>query len=161
MKLGIMSDSHGRVVLVRQAVSILKAAGAQALVHCGDVGGLEVLDEFLGWQCWFVWGNTDRPWPSWEHHVRALGLPWPDGPLSLTIAGKKVAVFHGHEQGIQAAVEPGVHDYLLHGHTHQYDDYRRGSLRVINPGALYRVSVPTVALLDLATDKLTLFELRE
>ena len=161
MKLGIMSDSHGRVPLVRQALSVLKAAGAQAIVHCGDVGGLEVLDEMLGWQCWFVWGNSDRPWPSWEHHVRALGLPWPDGPLSLTIADKKVAVFHGHEHGIEAAAEPGVHDYLLHGHTHQYDDYRRGPLRVINPGALHRVSVPTVALLDLATDKLTLFELSE
>ncbi len=158
MRLGIMSDSHGRVALVRQALAVLKVAGAQGVVHCGDVGGLEVLDELLGWRCWFVWGNTDRPWPSWEHHVRALGLPWPDGPLSLTLAGRKVAVFHGHEPGIQAAADSGRHDYLFHGHTHQRDDYRRGTLRIINPGALHRVSVPTVALLDLGRDDLAFLE---
>lgn len=153
-----MSDSHGRVVPVRQALIMLKATGAEALVHCGDVGGLEVLDELMGWRCWFVWGNTDRPWPSWEHHVRALGLPWPDGPWSLTIGGKEVAIFHGHEPGIEAAAESGSYDYLLHGHTHQRADDRRGATRMINPGALHRAAVPTVALLDLTTDELTFLE---
>jgi predicted phosphodiesterase len=46
------------------------------------------------------------------------------------------------------------HDYLLHGHTHVRRDERVGKTRVINPGALHRAAEKTVALLDLAADRL-------
>ncbi|MCA9019008.1 MAG: metallophosphoesterase, partial [Planctomycetaceae bacterium] len=49
-------------------------------------------------------------------------------------------------------------DYLLTGHSHQSHDFRAGATRRINPGALFRAKVFTVAVLDLATDEL---ELRE
>jgi predicted phosphodiesterase len=41
----------------------------------------------------------------------------------------------------------------LHGHTHVARDERLGPLRVINPGALQRAAVHTVATLDLRTDQ--------
>jgi putative phosphoesterase len=154
MKLGILSDSHGRTPLIRQALLALDTAGAEAVIHCGDVGGLEVLDEFAGRRCWFVWGNTDEPRPSWRPYVQALGLPWPEGPLELSLDGKRIGVYHGHEQAFRDALRDARYDYLLHGHTHQRDDYREGSMRVINPGALHRVSTRTVALLDLNSDDL-------
>jgi uncharacterized protein len=160
MKLGILSDSHGRTHLVRQALLALDAAGAEAFIHCGDVGGLEVLDEMAGRQCWFVWGNTDEPNPSWRPYVEALGLSWPNGPLELTLDCKRIGVYHGHERAFRDARRDSRYDYLLHGHTHQRDDYREGSMRVINPGALHRVSVRTVALLDPSTDDLQFLELK-
>jgi len=149
-----MSDSHGRVDLVRRALDLLKQAGAQAVVHCGDLGGLEVLEELAGWQVWFVWGNSDFPRPFWRPQLKALNLPWPDGPLELTLDGKRIAVFHGNELACHRAMTAARHDYLIHGHTHQPDDYRIGNMRVINPGSLHRVRLKTVALLDLTTDKL-------
>ena len=152
MRLGILSDSHGRVQRVQAAVSIVDDAGVYALVHCGDVGGPAVLDEFAGRRCWFVWGNTDDVDPTWRPEVEALGLTWPEGPLDLTLVGKRVAVYHGHERGFGEAIRSGRYDYLLHGHTHRRSDHREERTRVINPGALHRVSVPTVAILDLATD---------
>jgi len=159
MKLGILSDSHGRVPLVRRAVSVLERAGAQGFVHCGDLGGLDILDELAGRPCWFVWGNTDDPRPSWRAHIQALGLVWPDGPIEVQIDNKQVGIFHGHERLFREALRDSRYDYLLHGHTHQQDDYRDGRMRVINPGALHRVSVPTVALLDLADDDVQFMEL--
>lgn len=159
MKLGILSDSHGRVTPVRQALQLLDRAGAEALVHCGDVGSLDVLDELADRQCWFVWGNTDEPSPSWRAHVQALGLPWPVGPVELTLDGKRIGIYHGHERGFHEAIRQARYDYLLHGHTHQYDDYRQGRMRVINPGALHRASVRTVALLDPVTDEVQFLEL--
>jgi putative phosphoesterase len=159
MKLGILSDSHGRTHLVRQALHLLDTAGAEAIIHCGDVGGLDVLDELAGRQCWFVWGNTDQPHSSWRHSLEALGLPWPTAPLQLTLDGRRIGVYHGHERAFRDALRDARYDYLLHGHTHQRDDYREGTMRVINPGALHRVSVRTVALLDLATDDLRFLEL--
>jgi putative phosphoesterase len=158
MKLGIMSDSHGRVQRVRDALAVLDAAGAEAVVHCGDVGGPEVLEEFAGRRCWFVWGNTDYPQPSWRPSVEALGLVWPDGPVEFTVGDRRIAVYHGHERGFEGAIRSGKADYLLHGHSHRQADYRVGPTRVINPGALHRVGVPTVAVLDVESDDLAFLE---
>lgn len=158
MKLGILSDSHGRVANVRQALIALDRAGADAFIHCGDVGSLEVLEELAGRRCWFVWGNTDDPHPSWRKDVEALGLPWPEGGVELTLEQKRIAVFHGHETEFIAAMDAAAHDYLLHGHTHQRDDYYQGRMRIINPGALHRASIHTVATLDLTNDVLEFIE---
>jgi predicted phosphodiesterase len=49
------------------------------------------------------------------------------------------------------ALEP---DYLLFGHSHRPTDERRGPTRRINPGALHRAKVRTVAVLDMARDSL-------
>lgn len=155
MKLGIMSDSHGRLARIREALAVLEAAGAELFVHCGDVGGPEVLEELAGRKCCFVWGNTDFPQATWRPQVEALGLPWPDGPLELTLSGRRFAVYHGHEPGFEAAIHSGQFDYLLHGHSHRQADYRKGRTRIINPGALHRVGLPTVALLDVDADDLT------
>lgn len=155
MKIGIMSDSHGRVHRVRDALAVFDAAGAEAVVHCGDVGGLGVLEELAGRRCWFVWGNTDFPDPAWRAEVETLGLPWPDGPVEFTIAGRRLAIFHGHEPGFERSIRAGNYDYFFHGHSHRQADYRVGPTWVINPGALYRVAVPTVAVLDLSSDDLS------
>lgn len=138
---------------------MLSDGGAEAIIHCGDVGGVEVLEELAGWRCWFVWGNSDFPPPDLKPYLESLGLSWPDGPLDLTICGKKVAVFHGHEYGFQEALQAARHDYLFHGHTHQRRSERNGNMRIINPGALHRVQLPTVALLDLDHDHLKFLEL--
>jgi len=154
MKIGILSDSHGQMDRFRRALTLLTEAGAEAFIHCGDLGGPGALDEMIGQRCWFVWGNTDIPLPGWRAYVEALDLPWPDGPLDLTLDGKRLAVFHGHEPGMPEAIRDGDFDYVLHGHTHQRSDRHVGSTRVINPGALDRASVKTVAVLDLKTDTL-------
>ena len=159
MKLGIMSDSHGRAHVVRQARILLEWAGAEAIVHCGDVGGLDVLDELGGCPCWFVWGNMDDPVPAWQGHVEALGLPWPDGPLELHLAGRRLAIFHGHEPEFDPALQAARHAYLLYGHTHERSDQRIAAMRVINPGALCRAAMKTVALLDLDNDSLQFLDL--
>ena len=158
MKLGILSDSHGRVLVVRQALAVLDAAGAEIIIHCGDVGGLEVLDELVGQRAWFVWGNTDEHSELWKPHVEAMGLSWPNGPLDLNFANRRIGVFHGHERAFREALSNAQHDYLLHGHTHQRADHRAGNMRVINPGALHRVSTKTVAVLDLVQDDLRFLE---
>ena len=152
MLIGIMSDSHGRTERGRQALAVLDAAAVEAVVHCGDIGGLDILEELAGRRCWFVWGNTDYPVPDWRAEVQALGLPWPDGPVEVELDGKRLAIYHGHEPGFRQAIQSGRFDYVLHGHTHRAADTRVGHTRVINPGALHRASVPTVAVLDTIAD---------
>lgn len=159
MLIGILSDSHGRAMIVRRAVALFDRLGVEHIVHCGDVGGMEVFDELVGRPCTFVWGNTDVPDAGLLAYLATTGLSVPDeAPLRITLAGKRFAVFHGHEAGFDRAAELEV-DYVLHGHTHVPRDNRLGGKRIINPGALHRAKIKTVATLAPATDTLAFHSL--
>jgi predicted phosphodiesterase len=96
--LGILSDTHGRHERTARAIRLLQGLGAEAFVHCGDVGGERVFDELTGLRAWFVWGNTDLAGAKLRAYVRTLGLPVPENvPLRLEMEGRRIAVFHGHE----------------------------------------------------------------
>lgn len=155
MKVGIMSDSHGRVEPVRRAMAVFREANVGLIVHCGDVGGLNILEEMAGEPCRFVWGNTDFPEHGWQARVEAMGLPWPDElPMRLSVDGKKIAVCHGHERVFFRVRDQGQYDYVFHGHTHKRADHQIGPTRVINPGALHRASIHTIAILEPRTNEL-------
>lgn len=150
--IGIMSDSHGDAAATARAIELLTQRGATKFIHCGDICGEGVLDELAGHDCAFIWGNCDSPSAPLRKYVRTLGLPWPDGPLQLKLSRKRVAVFHGHEPEFPRSVESGDFDYIFYGHTHRLADQRVKGCRVINPGALYRARIKTVALVDAAAD---------
>ena len=158
MKIGILSDSHGDSKITRDAIALLERNGAEKLIHCGDLCGQTVLDELVGHDCVFVWGNCDRPDASTRVYLQRIGLPSPTAPLRITLAGKRIAVCHGHELSVDEFVDDESLDYVFHGHSHQMRDERRGNCRIINPGALYRAALHTVALLNLETDELQFFE---
>ncbi len=153
MVVGVMSDSHGDAAATAAAVALLERLGAETLFHCGDVCGDDVLAELAGRTVHFVWGNCDRVRPEMRALVERLGLPWPQGPVSVTLGGRRIGVFHGHERAFRDALADGAFDYVFYGHTHVADDRRIGGVRAINPGALYRAGVKTVATVDLARDE--------
>lgn len=154
MLIGIISDSHGDADATRRAIALLRRSGAELFIHCGDVCGDAVLDELAACGARFVWGNCDNPSPILRAYVRTVGLAWPDVPIRVEAGRKSIAVYHGHEAGFHAALASPDTDYLLYGHTHRCDDRRVGRCRIINPGALYRAKVRTVALLDPESDRL-------
>ena len=163
MLIGICSDSHGRVAAMKTALRRFDAAGVSRIVHCGDIGGQEIFDLLVGREVYFVWGNTDYPSPGLREYLRTVDIPLPGSvPLRLDWAGKRIAVFHGHEPEFGRAIESAdlEVDYLLHGHTHQAHDERVNGLRIINPGALHRCRRKTVAVLNLASDDLHFLEVR-
>jgi len=72
----------------------------------------------------------------------------------ITLAGKRIAVVHGHLTMDLKPLLEAEPDYLLSGHAHYPQDWREGKTRRINPGALYLAEEYTVALLDVVTDEL-------
>jgi predicted phosphodiesterase len=76
----------------------------------------------------------------------------------LNLDGNRIGVFHGNESQFAKAYKDAKLDYLFFGHTHRQYDGFSGEMRMINPGALYRVRAATVALLDLKTDDLEFIE---
>ncbi len=157
---GILSDSHDRHLLVRSAMHLFDEAGVEHVIHCGDIGGIGVLDELVGRNCTFVWGNTDFRDPQISAYLETTELKPPTHiPTRIVLGDRRFAVYHGHEPGFEQALYHLDVDYICHGHTHVARDERIGRRRVINPGALHRVHIRTVATLDTETDTLKFHEL--
>lgn len=162
MLIGIISDSHGQHLAVRKAMALFDELGVGYVIHCGDVGRPEVLDEIVGRPCTFVWGNMDLPSDYSPGYLKAIGIPAPvEKPTIVELDGKRFAVFHGHERGFKLSPRTLNVDYILHGHTHEQRDESINGKRIINPGALHRAKHKTVATLDTKTDELTFHEIRD
>ena len=59
MRLGIISDTHGHVELTRPAVRMFESLDVDAVLHCGDIGSMAVVELFAAWPTHFVFGNCD------------------------------------------------------------------------------------------------------
>lgn len=165
MILGLLSDTHGQVQRAAAAVRVLREAGAEAFIHCGDIGGPEVLDQLAGLRAWVVWGNTDWPDTRLSEHAARLGLSLAsDAPCWIELEGRVIAAFHGHEPTFKQLLDhaPGTGkeraalahaDFVVHGHTHIAADVRLGPLRLVNPGALDGTPRLSVATVDLKTKR--------
>lgn len=123
--IGLISDTHG---LLRAGVHDA-LAGVSMILHAGDVGGDEILDELaLIAPVQAVFGNCDAPWTPGLAQERVL-----------EVDGVRIHVSHGHELGRPrpakvAAAYPGF-DVLVYGHTHIQSVERVGDVLVVNPGA--------------------------
>jgi putative phosphoesterase len=154
VKIGILSDTHDRAAALIKAIDALKSAGAEFFIHCGDVGSAEMLDHLAGLPAAFVWGNTDIDRAELQRHAQALNITCLGNSGILTFDGKTVGVTHGDNPTLKQQLLAHPVDYYLHGHTHLQADERVGPARLINPGALHRAAVKTVAILDTKTDDL-------
>jgi putative phosphoesterase len=162
MIVGILSDTHGKTDMAHLAVQTLIGQGAEYLVHCGDVGGKEVLDALAGHPAMFVFGNNDYDRDELENYAKILGIACGGEHGKLAFGGKLAVVTHGDDHRLlRKLLEQQKIDYLFVGHTHEKLDRREGRVRMINPGALYRAAVKSVALLDTARDQLRFITIAE
>jgi hypothetical protein len=155
MRVGILSDTHGKVAVTAAALKLLAQAGSEFYVHCGDVGGEEIFDLLAGLPLVFVWGNTDYHRDALERYAARLGLDCRGDFAELELEGRRMAVTHGDDAKILRRIVTGrQHPYLLHGHTHVARDQMVDGVRWINPGAVHRSPRPSVAVLDTRSEKL-------
>jgi putative phosphoesterase len=122
--IGLISDTHGLVrAQVHEAL-----AGVELILHAGDVGGDDVLDELaLIAPVHAVYGNTDVP-----------GDPRLAREIVRGIGGLTIHVSHGHELGSptpEKLLQRYAGDVLVYGHTHKALITRAGGRLVVNPGA--------------------------
>jgi uncharacterized protein len=165
--LGLLSDSHGRADATRLAVARLRAAGAEILIHLGDIESPAVLDELRladapgqpALPARVVFGNMDHDWPALARYATQLGLYIAHPVGRLDLGAKTLIYLHGNDQTAMNHALAQQPDYLCHGHTHHSIDERLGSTRIINPGALFRARPRTAATLDTASDSLTFLNL--
>ncbi len=164
MKIGIVSDSHGGAAILRRAIAMLAERGAEAIVHCGDIGSSECITALgeAGLPAYVVAGNMD-------HHPRRLQTQAEEDNVRFSLDtilvplgdDKYLAATHGNDpRAMSELLADGKFPYLCHGHTHQPRDDKIGATRVINPGALRHAHPPTAVILDTDADTVEHFPVR-
>ena len=156
MRLGILSDTHDELDRTTRAVRLLRGAGAEAVVHCGDLIGPAILRVCAELPCWFVFGNNDcDSVPELRAAANECGAKCLGWGGVIEMAGRRIGVVHGHLTSDLRRVLVGRPDFLLSGHSHLSSDAIVDGLRRINPGALHRAEEFTVGILDLMDGGLT------
>jgi putative phosphoesterase len=122
--IGLISDTHGLLrPQVHQAL-----AGVELILHAGDVGGDEILDELaLIAPVLAVFGNTDVP-----------GDPRLSEAIERNIGGVSIHVSHGHEVGSPTPARLLARypaQVIVYGHTHRQLVSRVDERLIVNPGS--------------------------
>jgi putative phosphoesterase len=154
MRIGILSDTHNQYARTAQAVAALEAGDVEALIHCGDLTSPEIVHLCnISRPSYFVFGNNDFDEDGLRTAIDAIGGTCLGLGGEIVLGGKRIAVTHGDSTSHFRHLLRSEPDYLLFGHTHVALNERDGPTRQINPGALHRAASWTVALLDLAHDR--------
>ncbi|HUR92796.1 MAG TPA: metallophosphoesterase family protein [Gemmatimonadaceae bacterium] len=121
--IGLISDTHG---LLRPDVHDA-LTGVDLILHAGDVGGEEILQELQTIAPTFaVHGNTDAP------------APYLEAEIIREIGGLSIHVSHGHEVGRptpERLLARYSQDIVVYGHTHKQLLLEWEGRIVVNPGA--------------------------
>jgi putative phosphoesterase len=156
MLLGVVSDTHGQLAYTREAVRMLAEFQPAAVIHCGDIGSVEVVRQFNRWPTHFVLGNVDDNAAELEQAIAQAGLIYHGRFGSLEMADRRIAFLHGDDvRRLRQEIASSEWDLVCSGHTHQRDQRREGKTLALNPGALYRAHPHSLAIVDLATMEVT------
>ncbi len=146
MKIGIISDTHGRIDAWKKAEKIF--VGVDAIVHAGDVlyhpprlgytEGYDIpaLAEALNTTetpIIIAQGNCDAP-----VYEELLNIPVQSPYAFAEIEGTRIMVHHGHIYNDEAMVALGKKfkaDIFVTGHTHIPVLERRDGIIFLNPGS--------------------------
>jgi putative phosphoesterase len=155
MLIGLMSDTHNDVELIKKAIEIFKERDIKILAHAGDITSFRMLDYLKDFDCYIVLGNGDEiDSEDINAGAASLNMRPVESSIEFKCAGKKFLVFHGHNVPLyRAAVASGKYDYIIKGHTHYFENYISNDCRIINPGAVYAHDESSIAILDTETDK--------
>lgn len=147
MKILVLSDSHGNVSNMLQAV---KKETPRMVLHLGDCwrDGEWLHDCFPDLPFEQVPGNCDFRSPQ-------------EAEKLLFLENKRVLICHGHTYGVKQslmaaglAAEEKALDLFLFGHTHEPLVDLRGRTLFLNPGSIGAFSQPTYGVVTLENGKL-------
>ena len=152
--IGLISDTHDRLPMVDKAIKALNEERVELVLHAGDYVSPFVIPRFkeLKVRLIGVFGNNDgdheflrRRFSEYKH------LEIRGNFAKLVLENLKIALLHGgDEELLNALIDSGGFDVVVHGHAHEAKIYRKGKTLVINPGEVcgYLTGKSTLALLD-------------
>jgi uncharacterized protein len=161
MRIGVLSDTHGNLSSTRSAARALEAEQVEQVIHCGDVGSVDVVSLLTRWPAHFVFGNCDPDHELLRQAVEGNFQTF-HGPFgSLDLGKRRVAFLHGDDhRRLRESIASQEFDLVCYGHTHVPEHHFEGRTLVLNPGALYRANPRTLAVVDLSELTVVRIEIR-
>jgi hypothetical protein len=148
MLIGLMSDTHDNLPMIRKALSRLAGAGVDCLVHAGDFIAPFALEEILKFRgtVYAVFGNNDGE----RTGLKKLLPDLRNGPRRINLCERNITIVHDEANLKKSDIRAS--DVIIVGHTHAAE-IRAGRPLVVNPGECggWLTARPTVATLDTET----------
>ncbi len=146
LKIALLSDSHRKTTLTKEAIEMLQNKGAEYLIHAGDLEIKENLELLKNSNLTYVsvFGNNDYSLVQYSSRYKIEREPY-----YFKIKDIKFKLMH-----IPNYLTPDS-DIVIFGHTHSfYEEYKNGTL-FINPGEVCARSknLTECALLEITEDK--------
>jgi putative phosphoesterase len=144
MKVCILSDSHDHIALIDAAVADAKAAGAEAVLHCGDLVAPSTLHclEKYGLPVHLIHGNNTGDLYALTRLAHKPGgvVRFHGMDAGIELAGRRIFLVH-YPHYAHALAATGDWDLVCCGHSHKAEITQRencsgGSTPVVNPGTV-------------------------
>lgn len=138
-KIALLSDSHDQLAKLERALAQANAAGAVALLHCGDLCApfmLNLMGERFAGPIHVVFGNNDgdgrllQSIAARHPHVTLHGIY-----AELELAGRHIAMIHYPEPARRVAQSQQL-DLVCYGHDHTLHRAQVGRTWLLNPGEI-------------------------
>jgi putative phosphoesterase len=152
MLIAVLSDSHSNLANIELALARLRGSGVEHVFHCGDIDGPEAATMFGEFPTSFVFGNVDLALDTIREAIEKSGNRCFGRLCETELAGCRIAMQHGDDaRSLRSLEQSGRYDFLFYGHTHVAEQHYTGPTLVVNPGALHRARIKSLALIDLST----------
>lgn len=160
MLIGIISDTHDDVIMIKRAVDLFNERKVSHVLHAGDIISPFNFEIFRDLKCDFsaIFGNNDGD--------KLLLKTKSNGnihnqPYMTTIHKRKIVILHEPDL-VDALSESGLFDLIIYGHTHRPDVRKANKTTIVNPGKASRLikGKITVAIIDLNKMEVEILELR-
>ena len=153
MIIGLLSDTHDRLLIINKAVKRLNDLNVELVLHAGDYISPFVASNFKQLKAPLigVFGNNDGDRALLKKKFAEFGADIRGRFAFVVVDGLRIALLHGDENELmRSLLELENHDVLVYGHTHAPKTYRKGRTLVINPGEACGIlsGKPTIAILD-------------
>lgn len=153
MLLGVISDTHDNLPMIRKAVEILNEKNVTLVLHAGDIVSPFVAREFADLKAPMIitLGNNDAEHEVLRKRFADVGKDVKGLFAEVEIGRIRVALTHGDEKDlVPSLIRSQYYHVVVYGYTHEAKTYVSGNTLIINPGEIcgYLSGVSTMALLD-------------
>jgi len=132
--IGVMSDSHDNLPMIRRAVEVFNDAGCDLVLHAGDIVAPFAAKELAALNCRVraVFGNVDGEKTGLRLALQAFG-DIQEAPFVFSHAGREILLCH-IDLPVRKYLASGEYDIIIFGHTHKPEIRKQGKTLAVNPG---------------------------
>lgn len=157
MLIGVISDTHGHLENTKAAVRMLESLEVKAVLHAGDICSNAIPQLLKPWPTHFVLGNCDYDSDQLRASIEQAGLTYHGRFGEIELAGRKIALLHSDDaRRFREVTLAEKYDLVCYGHTHRAEQHWQGPTLILNPGALYRATPHSLAVVELTTMEATI-----